>query len=167
MYGKRRTSGTDTAHKSMGSYELFAWRDAMEMASWLEADFDVRAIRKAFERMSVQALVEYENNNHAIIAELLRKTPAQRPAYLRKVGKDVDAITRGLVVVFAIIALVRVKDLIELRDMYRSVLTPGGGNRATCSGLYEFQLDAAALSKFDWPDEVFDAYGGNGGFDED
>lgn len=167
MNGRRRTSRSATAQKSMGSYELFAWRDAMEMASWLEADFDVRAVRKAFEAMPVKEMIDFEDRNKEIIAELLRKTPAQRPPYLRKVGKDADPITRGVAVVFALIALVRVKELIELRDMYRSVLAPGEANRSTCSGLYEFQTAVADLSTYEWPDEVFDAYGGNSGLDED
>lgn len=157
----------DASQKSMGSYELFAWRDAMELASWLEADFDIRAMRKAFEQTPPGALAEFEANNREFIAELISKSPSQRLAYLRKIGKDVDTVTRGMIIVFAIIGQVRAKKIIELRDRFRTVLTPGASNRSTCAGLYAFQWEVAAHSTFAWPHEVFEAYGGNSGLDEE
>jgi len=38
--------------KSMGSYQLFAWRDAMSLASWLEDEYDLQAVRRAFDAMT-------------------------------------------------------------------------------------------------------------------
>jgi hypothetical protein len=94
----------------MGSYELFAWRDAMALASWLEEDYKVADIRKAFEKMSVDELYDFEKRNQEHIQELIRRSESQRPAYVRKVGKNVSETTRGLLVVFAIIGQVRVRD---------------------------------------------------------
>jgi hypothetical protein len=76
----------------------------------------------------------------------------------------VDEITRGLLIVFAILGQVRVMEILELRDRYRLALAPGSGNRITCSSLYAFQQEMAGLQTYDWPDHVFDAYGGDGGW---
>lgn len=164
MYGRRRTNPHE---KHMGSYELFAWRDAMALASWLEEDYDVRAVRQAFEAMSLDDKLAFEDKNVELIEELIRRSESQRPAYVRKVGKDASEITKGILIAFAIIGQVRVKDLMELRDRYRMALAPGGGNRVTCSELYAFQHEVSHLGSYDWPDEVFDAYGGDGGWSDD
>lgn len=166
MYGRGRAR-TAPHEKHMGSYELFAWRDAMALASWLEEDYKVADIRKAFEKMSVDELYDFEKRNQEHIQELIRRSESQRPAYVRKVGKNVSETTRGLLVVFAIIGQVRVRDLLELRDRYRLALAPGGGNRITCAELFLFQLEVSSLHGFFWPDEVFEAYGGEGGWSED
>lgn len=160
MYGRGRTHPHE---KPMGSYELFAWRDAMALASWLETDYAVKEVRAAFEKMSTADLYDFEENNRDHIQELIRRSESQRPAYVRKVGKDVSEISRGLLIVFAIIGQVRVRDMLELRDRYRLALAPGGGNRITCAEMFAFQLEVSGLHGFSWPDEVFEAYGGDAG----
>lgn len=153
----------DPRDKSMGSYELFAWRDAMSLASWLEQAYDLVEVRKAYEAMPDRDKFKYEESNAQIIQELLGKTEGQRPAYVRKVGKNVDPVSQGVLIVFAIIGQVRVKELIGLRDRFRYSLSPGGTNRATCAGVYAFHQELMSVSLFDWPDEVFDAFGSEGG----
>lgn len=161
MYPRRRTYPHE---KAMGSYELFAWRDAMALACLLEEDFDVQAVRIAFDAMQIGQKIDFEDKNCEIIEELIRRSESQRPAYVRKVGKSADEITRGLLIVFAILGQVRVMEILELRDRYRLALAPGSGNRITCSSLYAFQQEMAGLQTYDWPDHVFDAYGGDGGW---
>jgi len=163
-YGRRRT---DPHEKSMGSYELFAWRDAMAMASMLEENFDVKAVRTVFEDSTDESKRDFERRNSDMIQELIGLTESRRMPYLRKVCKDVSQTTMGIMVVLGIIALVRVRGLLELRDRCRMALAPGGMNRGTCSGLYGFYQGALELDGYAWPDEVFDAYGGDGGWDED
>lgn len=163
-YGRQRSNPSE---KSMSSYQLFAWRDAMALANWLEQDYDVKAVRRAFEAQTVDYFLNFEKENRQHIEELVRRPESQRPAYVRKVCKNVDEVVQGIFIVLAIIAQVRNRDLLELRDRYRSALAPGGGNRITCSELYAFHLDAMNLHRFAWPDEVFMAYGGDSGWDDD
>lgn len=157
----------DPRSSNMGSYVLFAWRDAMAMASWLEESFDLVAVRQAFEATPTEVKSRFEADNAEIIQELISKTDGQRPAYLRKVAKNVDLVTQGILVVFAIIGLVRVKQMLDLRDQFRYALTPGGSNRATCAGVFAFHQQTLNLPLFDWPHEVFDAYGSEGGWPDD
>lgn len=163
MYGRR----TNPHEKHMGSYELFAWRDAMALANLLESDYDVKEIRRAFEEMSGAEMFEFENKNREILQELIRRTEGQRPAYIRKVGKNVSETVRGLLIAFAVIAQVRVMRVMELRDEYRLALAPGSGNRITCAEMFAFQMAVSDAHNIAWPDEVFDAYGGDGGWDDD
>jgi len=143
----------------MSSYYMFAWSDAIELASWLAEEFNLRDVRTAFEAMSVVDKLEYEASNRELIQELIRRSVSQRPAYVRKVAKEHSDTQRGLFIAFAILGQARVCNLINLRDTYRWALAPGGGNRETCSGLYSFHLDASDLHGFDWPSEVFEAFG--------
>ncbi|MGE8067071.1 hypothetical protein [Pseudomonas sp. NPDC089569] len=157
----------DPRSSNMGSYELFAWRDAMSMASWLQEEFDLVAVRKAYEAMSDDQKFKFEDSNAEIIQEMIGKTEGQRPAYLRKVAKNVGTITQGILIVFAIIGQVRVKEMIDLRDRFRYSLSPGGPNRATCAGIYAFHQQTLSMTLFNWPDEVFDAFGSDGGWPDD
>lgn len=153
--------------KSMGSYELYAWRDAMALASWLEEQFDVREVGRAFLKLTIQEKLNFESRNEEFILELIRRTEAQRPAYLRNIGKDATDTTKGLLIVFAVLGQIRVKEMLELRDRFREALVPGGANRAICSAMYTFQYEASRLGNYDWPNEVFDAYGSEAGNLED
>lgn len=156
----------DPRGASMCSYEAFAWQDALSLAFWLEESFDLVAVRKSYESMSDSDRFSFEENNAGIIQELISKTEGQRPAYLRKVAKNVDAITQGILIVFAIIGQVRVMEMIELRDRFRYALSPGGSNRITCAGIYEFHQETMGMTLFEWPNEVFEAFG-SGGWPDD
>ncbi|VVP59647.1 hypothetical protein [Pseudomonas fluorescens] len=139
----------------------------MSMASWLEESFDLVAVRTRYEAIPDDDKVKFEVSNAEIIQELIAETEGQRPAYLRQVAKNVDSITQGILIVFAIIGQVRVMEMIELRDRFRYSLSPGGPNRATCAGIYAFHQEIISVTLFDWPDEVFDAFGSDGGWPDD
>ncbi|WP_321967195.1 hypothetical protein [Burkholderia cepacia] len=153
--------------KSMGSYQLFAWRDAMSLASWLEESYDLRAVRAAFEALNAAERDEFEQRNAEVIEELIRRPESQRPALLRKAGKNIDPAWHGLLILFAVMSQARTREVIELRDNFRDALEPGLGNRVTCAGLYAFQRELLALPRHAWPWEVFDAYGGGADREDD
>lgn len=152
---------------SMGSYQLFAWRDAMSLASWLENEYDLQAVRRAFDALTQAQRANFERLNAPLIEELIRRPETQRPALVRRACKDANATERGLLIVFAVLCQARVRGLIELRDGYRDVLMPGSGNRATCAGLYGFNTALVELYRHDWPSDVFSAYGGGDGLPDD
>jgi len=154
-------------YKNMISYHQYAWNDAMGLAQWLEREFPLADIWKHHERMSFEACEKFEETNSHFIQELIKKTEGQRPAYLRKIGKNSDTFSLGLLLLFAVIAQLRVKDLFDLRDEYFWALNPGSGNRVTCQGIYEYMLKVKQVtSNYDWPHDIFDAYGGGLDFDE-
>ncbi|EPJ5561303.1 hypothetical protein L4P27_006049 [Pseudomonas aeruginosa] len=148
-------------NKSMWRYSQFAQGDAIALAEWLDSDFDLAEVRKVFEAMPQEDRAAFERNNEAVIEELIRRTEGQRPAYLRRAGKNVPEATKGLAIVFAIIGQVRVRHLIDLRDRLM-LIGPGSGYRVTNSRIYSLRnaFDGVLqnLSTYDWPSEVFAEY---------
>ncbi|WP_131815936.1 MULTISPECIES: hypothetical protein [Pseudomonas] len=151
------------ANNSMWRYSQFASDDAVALAEWLDTDFDLIAVRAAFERMSIEQRVHFEAQNTAVIQELIGRTEGQRPAYLKRVAKNSDATTSGVAIVFAILGLVRVRALIEMRERFQSI-GPGSGYRVACARIYErqdFYLPSmAGLLDYEWPERVFAQYNG-------
>jgi len=134
----------------------------MELASLLEELYNPAEIRDIFERVrAANKVTAYERSLRAEIGSILERTPAQRPAYLRKMAKEVpDAHRPAFTLLLAILAQVRVTKILNLRDQFRGVLSPGDGNRRTCAGLYDFGMEIANLSRDpSFPYEVFEAYG--------
>lgn len=147
----------DLREADMSKYGQFAWQDALSLAAWLKGSFDLEAIRENYESHSVKENHEFEKNNAEIIQELIAKPEGQRPAYLRRVSKNANSLAQGVLIVLAIIAQVRVMDVIELRDRFRYSLYPGGGNRITCAGIYAFNNAMMDVSFMSWPTAVFEA----------
>jgi len=145
--------------KSMGSYELFAWRDAMEIASYLDEEYGAPKARRIYEGLRTDVVVEFESKYSELLREFIQKSVSQRPGYLRKITKDVSDEYRIMFLVLAILGVVRAKDVIELRDQYRSVMAPGRGNRVTTAAFYALSNDIKGTIQYDWPWEVFDAFG--------
>ena len=143
----------DPRDPNMASYQRFAQGDAYDLAEWLVTDFDLVAVRRLFEGAELSERRSFEMENVEALAALIRKSPSQRPAYLRRICKGLTAQTQGTVIVFAIIALLRVEALIE-RDRYRYALTPGDSNRETCASIYEFHQESLHIPQYDWPDEI-------------
>lgn len=149
---------------SMWRYSQFAWGDAIALAEWLAADFDLTAVRKVFDSLSQEGRAAFERNNEPVIQELIRRTEGQRPAFLRRAGKNVPEATKGLAIVFAIIGQVRVRHLIDLRDRMM-LIGPGSGYRVTNARIYQlrnaFDESLQNLSAYEWPSEVFAEYSGD------
>ncbi|SDJ11472.1 hypothetical protein SAMN05216605_121152 [Pseudomonas abietaniphila] len=141
----------------MLKYEEFAWQDALSLAAWLKKSFDLDALRELYESDSAQNHYEREVDSADVIQELLAKPESQRFAYLRRVCKNVDTLSQGMLIVLAIIAQVRVKEVIELRDRFRYSLYPGGGTRTTCAGIYAFNNAMREVTFMAWPTAVFEA----------
>jgi len=152
-----RRQKTDLREAHMHKYEQFAWQDALSLAAWLKRSFDLEALRESYESTSVQGNYEFEKEHADVIQELIAKPESQRPAYLRRVCKNASALTQGVLIVLAIIAQVRVKEVIELRDRFRCSLYPGGGNRTTCAGIYAFNNAMRDVTFMAWPTAVFEA----------
>lgn len=147
----------DLRDADMSAYGQFAWQDALSLATWLTKSFDLEAIRESYEATSVQDNHEFEIANAEIIQELLARPEGQRSAYLRRVSKNVSSSTQGMLIVMAIIAQVRVMEVIELRDRFRYSLSPGGGTRITCANIYAFNNAMMDVSFMAWPAAVFEA----------
>ncbi|MBM5459113.1 hypothetical protein H8F21_16210 [Pseudomonas sp. P66] len=147
----------DLREADMSTYGQFAWQDALSLAKLLKRSFDLEALRENYESFSVEDNHEFEKNNAEIIQELISKTEGQRPAYLRRVCKNASNLSQGVLIVLAIIAQVRVTQVIELRDRFRYSLYPGGGNRNTCAGIYAFNNAMMDVSFMAWPTAVFEA----------
>ena len=160
-------SGAKGAHlKSMGSYEMHAWRDATAIASLLNDLVGAAKARGIYERMEAKEVWKYEEAMEDAIADFIGRSESQRPAVIRKLPDDA---TRVCFMTLAILGCVRARDLMELRDRYRELLAPGRGNRETARGLYTFSNEVQGLVTYDWPGEVFSSVDLDDGaeFDED
>lgn len=151
-----RRQKADPRNAHMARYEQFAWQDALALATWLKSAFDLVQVKEAFDALSVEQLHTFESESEIFIRELLAKPVSQRPAYLRKVGKNVGAMTQAMLIVLSIIAQVRVMEVIEIRDRFRYSLYPGSGNRATCASIYAFSNEMRDVTFMDWPTRVFE-----------
>jgi hypothetical protein len=152
---------------SMYNYSNFAWSDALSLAYWLDTEFDLKEVQSAFDAMSQTDRAKFEENNETLIEELLRRTEGQRPAFLRKVVKHASNTSKGLLLVFGIMGLVRVRSLIEIRD-WLVLMGPGGSYRVTNARIYEIQkqVEGPMRSLFvrEWPEHVFADYNGDDGY---
>ena len=161
-FGRRKT---ETHEKSMGSYILFAWSDAMDVANLLDQVVGATKARKIYEKMDTETVTKYESDVTEQLAEFIHKTQTQRASYVAKQLKDEE--TKVAFLVLAILGLLRVKEVVELRDRYRMSLAPGRGNRDTAAALYLFADKVSRLYDYLWPDELFDAMGLYDGRDDD
>ncbi|WP_178125759.1 hypothetical protein [Pseudomonas sp. EMN2] len=152
-----RRQKADPRDAHMARYEQFAWQDALALAAWLKQSFDLVQVKETFDALTVEELHTFETESEGFIRELLAKPVSQRPAYLRKVGKNVSEMTQAILIVLAIIAQVRVMEVIEIRDRFRYSLYPGGANRATCASIYAFNNEMRDVTFMNWPTRVFDA----------
>lgn len=141
--------------KSMGSYILFACRDAASISNLIEQEFGLEYARKVFEKIDVTKRIDFELKNEAMLAEFIQKSETQRATFLRKQSQKISKDTLILFVVLAWIGIVRAKDVMEVRDRYRDVLAPGRGNRITISSIYSFACEIRDTQCYDWPLDLF------------
>jgi hypothetical protein len=165
----RRSSRVEAHQKSMGSYQMHAWRDAMAIASLLDETVGIEKARKIYEALPLEKVIKYEQSVAEGIADFIQKPESQRPAFLRKLPQGIE--TRVGFLTLAIIGCVSAKDTLELRDAFRNTLAAGGGNRITVSNIYMFAQEVRGLFTYEWPWEIIDAMGlddgGDDGLDED
>lgn len=172
MYANRRRA-TPPHERSMDSYSQFAWSDAASLARWIADEFGAGHARKMFERLSKEQIVHFEGENEDRLTEFIKRTEGQRPAFLKRVTKELKLNEHGRIVfmVLALIGLLRARKVLEIRDHFRDVLAPGQSNRITASEMYAFAARVQATFRYDWPQGVFDAIGAasddDAGEDED
>jgi hypothetical protein len=153
MTGRR----VDATEKSMGSYGIHAWRDALSIADLIDAMFGYAVAKNAYSSFSRKEVLEFEIKYHEQIGDFIQKSESQREPYLRRIAKDVDDETRILFLTLALVGVLRAKALIELRDRFRTALAPGRGNRITIASLYDLSNKLPALYDYKWPVEAFEA----------
>ena len=155
----RRQKARGAHEKDMDSYELFAWRDALSVADFLEENFGAAKARKVFESVPSEHIVEFEAANGELIGDFIQKPESQRKSFLSRISKQSDEVGQIIFLTLAILGLVRTKAVMELRDRYRTELAPGRGNRVTTASLYDFSRHMRKLYRYTWPAAVFHAIG--------
>lgn len=149
--------GATGAHlKSMGSYELHAWRDAMAIAELLDQTVGAARARQLYEQVESKVLLEFERLMSADIADFIARSESQRPPVIKKLAGEA---TKTCFLVLSILGCLRAKALMEIRDNYREVLAPGKGNRVTTGSLYNFSVEVINSVNHTWPYEVFSSLG--------
>ncbi len=163
----RGSRSIDSREKSMSSYALHAWRDAMAIAVLLDQEVGIARARKLYEGVDKIDVMAYEMAAAKLIAEFIGKTEGQRISFVNKWLPDSEK-TRVVFLTLAIIGCMRAKGILEMRDIYRYSLAPGGGNRVTVSGVYAFGQEVTeALISYEWPCEPIEELGLDAGRDED
>ena len=145
--------------KSMSSYESAAWNDACAIAQFIADCFDndVSRAREMFQKVEVKEIKAFEEKNGSFIAEFIGKTEGQRTSYFNKITAKADEQTRVIFLTLCLLSIIRVRDVIEIRDRYRDVLAPGRGYRLTNKALYEFEREVVGITSYEWPSDPFDA----------
>lgn len=141
----------------MGSYEEYAWNDAVAIAYLIDEMHGYTNAKKTYALFTQEAILEFEEKHEEFISDFIRKTETQRVPFLRRITKNVDDNTNILFLTLALIGVLRARDVLELRDQYRHVLVPGQGNRVTVAGIYDFASELSAIYDYAWPSEPFEA----------
>lgn len=142
--------------KPMMSYIAHAHTDAFAVADFLRSLVDQEQAKRIYESFNLQDLIRFEWKERARIAEFLGKTERERPKFIREMF---DSTTQETLVVFltlSVLALLRVVEVLELRDRYRRVLAPGCPNRATTAAIFEFASEVSRTASYVWPEELFE-----------
>lgn len=145
--------------KSMTTYELHAWRDALSIAVFMDDNFDINAILKIFiDHRYSDDYKKFKRNNREIIAEFIQKPESRRFNYLKKVTADSDLENTLWLLVTVLEGLLLAKQTLVIRDSFREYLVPGKGNRITTAELYTFNqyINDCTISITDFTD-VLDA----------
>lgn len=157
MRDGRSGGGPKAPHlKSMGSYELHAWRDAMAIAELLDEVVGASKAHGIYQRIGSAQAQRFEREMEDSLSDFIGRSESQRPAVVRKLP---DEVTTACFLTLAILGCQRSMRIMELRDSYREVLAPGKGNRVTTRGLYDFSVEVVECFEYDWPAEVFSELG--------
>lgn len=149
----------DAHLKSMSSYESTAWNDACAIAQFMADYFenDVSRVRELYLKFEKNEIKAFEKKNESFIAEFIGKTEGQRNSYFNKITAKADERTKIIFLTLCLLSIIRVRDVIEIRDRYRDVLAPGRGYRLTNKALYEFEREVVGITTYEWPSDPFDA----------
>jgi len=155
MYGRNKREAHE---KTMSSYQSFAWRDAMSVVALIEQRFSLKQAQLVHKTLGEAMLVKQAAIWREALSDFIGMTEAQRAAYIRKMAeRGLDQQSILLFLLLAVIALVRVQEIIELRDQYRSILVPGRGNRITVAAVHDFGNAVFALGlSCPWPDDLLE-----------
>ncbi len=160
-WGQRRK--TEAHEKSMGSYEMHAWRDACAIAYQAVETFGAEVVRKTYLEIEKEPLQEFEDSNTDLIADFIKRSESQRASVVKKLPDDR---TRIGFLVLAVLGCLRGREILDLRDQYRYAFAPGSGNRITLAQIYAFSQAVKKLYDYAWPAEVFRAIGESGEDDD-
>lgn len=139
----------------------------MAIAELIDDLYGRASAKKVYESYLRKDVLDFEIKHQQLIADFIQKTESQREPYLRRISKDSNDETKVLFLTLALIGVLRAKAVMELRDMFRTVLAPGRGNRVTTAAIYEFSNELPAVFNYDWPDESFEAMGLYGGEEDE
>lgn len=145
----------------MTSYQQFARSDTHALADLFAQTFDTTKILAKFMSLSFEDLMALELAHENHIAELISRTESQRPAYLRRIEKELKRpdLTE-LILLLAIIGQQRTTEMLELRDYHMSAVVPGAGNRDTCLECFNLGHGVRKLFEtYSFPSEAFWAIG--------
>lgn len=153
---------TDSALKPMWRYGRHSYDEAHYLAEFLlkESQWPLPQLRRIFEQIDEKDLARTESEYENVIAELIKRPNSQRPALIRKLHKEAGPNIFELVLLLSVIAAARIPHIVDIRDYYRSSLSPGRGYRITEQGLYLFSRELLqVMHSYEWPYEVFDNLG--------
>lgn len=126
------------AIKSMWRYGAHAASLACEVACQLcelaeSAGDRMSDVRRLYEQLSPEVVANYDRALTSVVADFLSKTPAQRPAALRRLMRGRERREQYVFLVVCMIAAERISALLEIRDTWRDALQPGCGFRGALS----------------------------------
>lgn len=142
------------AGMDMWRYGAHARSDAFEILDMVRERVGFSRARLAYEKYDRADVVEYEDKHAELIGQFLAKTVTQRPAFLRKIGKNVSEDDIGFFLVMCAQAALRVHRFFELHDQYTRFLVPGAGYRVATQGIFEFIQEIDATSDLSWPEDL-------------
>jgi hypothetical protein len=139
-------AGTD-----MWRYGSHARSDAILILEMVRERVGFPRARVVYEQYAAAQLVEYEDENADLIGQFLGKTATQRPAFLRKIGKNVPEDNIAFFLVMCAQAGLRVHRFFDAHDRYARFLVPGAGYRVATQGIFEFIKEVDETSDYSWP----------------
>lgn len=113
----------------------------------------VHDVRQWYEAIDPKVVYSFEETHFDDIASYLAKSESQRPATLRRLGKNLKFHEVLLFQLLAMLGALRAADLVNVRDRHVDSLMPGGSYRVTTAGLYRCADDILLLRGHEWPSD--------------
>jgi len=135
----------------------YAANHAASLFQCLRTAFPLNEIKDTFQAMGHEDCVEFEAEHAYFIQKFIRAPAMSNERYLNLVGRDSDPESVGLLLLFTVIAMLRVQALLELQIQLSKVLNPNSRSKVICERTYEFGQIAARLQLYEWPEAHLDA----------